>query len=97
MGNCFYPFLIFYVLANFQEQQQGGCTDEAEPFMGSGRFGNYLNWPVFDAFNDLTVYASDFCDSMAARAYLLGYNCDDEKELEAALKFCWSKCFIVKL
>ncbi|CAN4077208.1 unnamed protein product [Withania somnifera] len=23
-----------------------------------------------------------------ARAYLLGYNCDDEKELEAALRFC---------
>ncbi|CAL9071188.1 unnamed protein product [Musa textilis] len=43
------------------EQQQEGVGDEAEPFMGSGRF---------------------------ARAYLLGYNCDDEKELEAALKFC---------
>ncbi|XWS62276.1 hypothetical protein CRYUN_Cryun07bG0196300 [Craigia yunnanensis] len=38
-----------------QEQQQGGGIDEAEPFMGSGRF---------------------------ARAYLLGYNCDDEKELK---------------
>ncbi|XP_065876981.1 F-box protein SKIP31 isoform X2 [Euphorbia lathyris] len=34
-------------------------ADEAEPFMGSGRF---------------------------ARAYLLGYNCDDENELEAALR-----------
>ncbi|WOL13204.1 F-box protein SKIP31 isoform X3 [Canna indica] len=43
------------------EQQQSGVVDEAEPFMGSGRF---------------------------ARAYLLGYNCADEKELEAALKFC---------
>nr|XP_010918649.1 F-box protein SKIP31 isoform X3 [Elaeis guineensis] len=43
------------------EQQQGGVTDEAEPFMGSGRF---------------------------ARAYLLGYNCADEKELEKALRFC---------
>ncbi|XP_051151634.1 F-box protein SKIP31 [Andrographis paniculata] len=43
------------------EQQQGGVGDEAEPFMGSGRF---------------------------ARAYLLGYNCEDEKELEAALRFC---------
>ncbi|KAE9596847.1 hypothetical protein Lal_00007528 [Lupinus albus] len=43
------------------EQQQGGVTDEAEPFMGSGRF---------------------------ARAYLLGYNCADEKELEATLRFC---------
>ncbi|KAL7159755.1 hypothetical protein ABFS83_01G049100 [Erythranthe nasuta] len=42
-------------------QQQVGAPDEAEPFMGSGRF---------------------------ARAYLLGYNCDDEKELEAALRFC---------
>lgn len=44
-----------------QEQQQCGGADEAEPFMGSGRF---------------------------ARAYLLGYNCEDEKELEAALRFC---------
>lgn len=26
---------------------------------------------------------------MAARAYLLGYNCADEKELKAALRFCW--------
>ncbi|KAL1834694.1 F-box protein SKIP31 [Daucus carota subsp. sativus] len=43
------------------DQQQDGITDEAEPFMGSGRF---------------------------ARAYLLGYNCADEKELEACLKFC---------
>ncbi|XP_072966307.1 F-box protein SKIP31 [Typha angustifolia] len=43
------------------DQQQGGVTDEAEPFMGSGRF---------------------------ARAYLLGYNCADEKELKAALRFC---------
>ncbi|XP_021744740.1 F-box protein SKIP31-like isoform X1 [Chenopodium quinoa] len=44
-----------------QEQQQDVVADEAEPFMGAGRF---------------------------ARAYLLGYNCDDEKELEAALRFC---------
>ncbi|XP_057525245.1 F-box protein SKIP31 [Amaranthus tricolor] len=44
-----------------EEQQEGVVTDEAEPFMGAGRF---------------------------ARAYLLGYNCDDEKELEAALRFC---------
>ncbi|XP_026413178.1 F-box protein SKIP31-like isoform X1 [Papaver somniferum] len=42
-------------------EQQGGGTDEAEPFMGSGRF---------------------------ARAYLLGYNCADEKELEAVSRFC---------
>lgn len=27
--------------------------------------------------------------NFAARAYLLGYNCADEKELEAALRFCW--------
>ncbi|KAJ3672564.1 hypothetical protein LUZ60_007285 [Juncus effusus] len=43
------------------DQQQAGGGDEAEPFMGSGRF---------------------------ARAYLLGYNCADEKELEATLRFC---------
>ncbi|KAJ4707602.1 F-box protein SKIP31 [Melia azedarach] len=42
-------------------EQQGGVTDEAEPFMGSGRF---------------------------ARAYTLGYNCEDEKELEYTLRFC---------
>lgn len=44
-----------------QEQHQGVVADEAEPFMGAGRF---------------------------ARAYLLGYNCDDERELEDALRFC---------
>ncbi|KAL5724543.1 hypothetical protein ACHQM5_007788 [Ranunculus cassubicifolius] len=59
-GHCFDA-----VLANTEAEpdaeQQGGVTDEAEPFMGSGRF---------------------------ARAYLLGYGCDDEKELEAALRFC---------
>ncbi|XP_071698281.1 F-box protein SKIP31-like [Rutidosis leptorrhynchoides] len=44
-----------------EQQQQGGATDEPEPFMGSGRF---------------------------ARAYQLGYNCEDEKELEACLRFC---------
>ncbi|GAV80251.1 Herpes_UL92 domain-containing protein/F-box-like domain-containing protein [Cephalotus follicularis] len=43
------------------DPELGGATDEAEPFMGSGRF---------------------------ARAYLLGYNCTDEKELKAALRFC---------
>jgi hypothetical protein len=43
------------------EQFEGGVTDDAEPFMGSGRF---------------------------ARAYQLGYNCSDEKELEATLRFC---------
>ncbi|XP_006656477.1 F-box protein SKIP31 [Oryza brachyantha] len=43
------------------DQQQGGVTDEAEPFMGSGRF---------------------------ARAYQLGYDCADEKELEYTLRFC---------
>ncbi|KAH7553363.1 hypothetical protein ACOSP7_029948 [Xanthoceras sorbifolium] len=43
------------------DSEQGGATDEAEPFMGSGRF---------------------------ARAYQLGYDCEDEKELEAALRFC---------
>ncbi|XP_044504394.1 F-box protein SKIP31 isoform X2 [Mangifera indica] len=43
------------------DSEQGGVADEAEPFMGSGRF---------------------------AQAYTLGYNCDDEKELEAALRFC---------
>lgn len=26
-------------MSNLQEQQQAGGTDEAEPFMGSGRFG----------------------------------------------------------
>ncbi|KAL9665005.1 hypothetical protein QQ045_020414 [Rhodiola kirilowii] len=43
------------------DQQQSCAVDEAEPFMGSGRF---------------------------ARAYELGYNCADEKELEDTLRFC---------
>ncbi|CAN1143925.1 F-box protein SKIP31 [Linum perenne] len=43
------------------DQQQYAGTEEAEPFMGSGRF---------------------------ARAYMLGYNCDNEQELQDALRFC---------
>ncbi|KAK6129884.1 hypothetical protein DH2020_036355 [Rehmannia glutinosa] len=60
-GRCFDRLLSPAEMEPDAEQQQGGATDEAEPFMGSGRF---------------------------ARAYLLGYNCEDEKELEAALRFC---------
>uniref|UniRef100_A0A2N9FFB2 F-box domain-containing protein n=1 Tax=Fagus sylvatica TaxID=28930 RepID=A0A2N9FFB2_FAGSY len=60
-GHCFDRLLSAAEMEPDTEQQQGGVTDEAEPFMGSGRF---------------------------ARAYLLGYNCADEKELEAALRFC---------
>ncbi|EXC31693.1 F-box protein SKIP31 [Morus notabilis] len=60
-GHCFDGLLSPAEMEPDVEQQQGGGTDEAEPFMGSGRF---------------------------ARAYLLGYNCADEKELEAALRFC---------
>ncbi|OWM65054.1 hypothetical protein CDL15_Pgr028772 [Punica granatum] len=62
-GHCFDRLLSPAEMEpdNFQDQQTGGVTDEAEPFMGSGRF---------------------------ARAYLLGYNCTDEKELDAVLRFC---------
>ncbi|KAI9083939.1 hypothetical protein K1719_034197 [Acacia pycnantha] len=60
-GHCFDRLLSPSEMEPDAEQQQGGATDEAEPFMGSGRF---------------------------ARAYLLGYNCADEKELEATLRFC---------
>ncbi|XP_073021046.1 F-box protein SKIP31-like [Primulina eburnea] len=60
-GRCFDRLLSPSEMEYDADQQQGGVADEAEPFMGSGRF---------------------------ARAYLLGYNCEDEKELEAALRFC---------
>ncbi|CAA0812040.1 F-box protein SKIP31 [Striga hermonthica] len=60
-GRCFERLLCADEMEPDAEQQQVGVTDEAEPFMGSGRF---------------------------ARAYLLGYNCEDEKELEDALRFC---------
>ncbi|XP_038896910.1 F-box protein SKIP31 isoform X1 [Benincasa hispida] len=60
-GHCFDTLLLPDSMEPDTEQQQGGVTDEAEPFMGSGRF---------------------------ARAYLLGYNCVDEAELEATLRFC---------
>ncbi|PQQ05949.1 F-box protein SKIP31 [Prunus yedoensis var. nudiflora] len=60
-GHCFDRLLSPAEMEPDSELQQGGATDEAEPFMGSGRF---------------------------ARAYLLGYNCADEKELEDALRFC---------
>lgn len=59
-GHCFDRMLSPSEMELDGEQLQVGNTDEAEPFMGSGRF---------------------------ARAYLLGYNCDDEKELEDALRF----------
>lgn len=60
-GHCFDMLLPQSEIDPEFDQQQGGATDEPEPFMGSGRF---------------------------ARAYLLGYNCEDEKELEATLRFC---------
>ncbi|KAI3468515.1 hypothetical protein Pfo_025178 [Paulownia fortunei] len=60
-GRCFDRLISPAEMEPDAEQQQVGATDEAEPFMGSGRF---------------------------ARAYLLGYNCEDEKELEAALRSC---------
>ncbi|XVE99975.1 hypothetical protein REPUB_Repub03eG0246300 [Reevesia pubescens] len=89
-GHCFDRLLSPSEMELDPEQQQGGGTDEAEPFMGSGRFGNenYLNLSIFHGFPDFIVCLSDFYDSVAARAYLLGYNCEDEKELEAALRFC---------
>lgn len=63
-GRCFdrwlSPLEEELYLGDQQDDASNG-VDEAEPFMGSGRF---------------------------ARAYLLGYNCDDEKELEAALAIC---------
>lgn len=60
-GRCFDTLLSSTEMESDTEQQLSGLIDEAEPFMGAGRF---------------------------ARAYLLGYNCADEKELEAALRFC---------
>lgn len=61
-GHCFDRLLSpSEIGGDMEDQQQVGVTDEAEPFMGSGRF---------------------------ARAYQLGYNCEDEKELEACLRFC---------
>ncbi|KAL8162615.1 hypothetical protein V2J09_014104 [Rumex salicifolius] len=58
-GRCFDTLLSPSEMES--DAQQIGAVDEAEPFMGSGRF---------------------------ARAYLLGYNCADEKELEDALTYC---------
>lgn len=62
-GRCFDRLLsVSETEEDAEEELQQGCVaDEAEPFMGAGRF---------------------------ARAYLLGYNCADEKELEATLRFC---------
>lgn len=44
---AFYHFFkvvtVSSIVMKLQEQQQVGATDEAEPFMGSGRFGmNYI-------------------------------------------------------
>ncbi|KAK4793693.1 hypothetical protein SAY86_024128 [Trapa natans] len=60
-GHCFERLLSPGEMEPDNDQQIDGVTDEAEPFMGSGRF---------------------------ARAYNLGYNCTNEKELDAVLRFC---------
>ncbi|CAM8880756.1 unnamed protein product [Rhodiola kirilowii] len=60
-GHCFDRLLSPAETDLEADQQQSCAVDEAEPFMGSGRF---------------------------ARAYELGYNCADEKELEDTLRFC---------
>ena len=74
-----------------QEQQQGGAADEAEPFMGSGRFGKPMSFTfilLLVSCMDLYLQLIMVCVFYTARAYLLGYNCADEKELEATLRFC---------
>lgn len=69
--------------------------------MGSGRFGNenYSSLLLFSSSLISFIYVYDLLKlflynlimmCVAARAYLLGYNCADEKELEAALRFCWT-------
>lgn len=41
--------LILLILSGtaIQEQQQAGATDEAEPFMGSGRFGTKFSMSYY--------------------------------------------------
>ncbi|KAK4787994.1 hypothetical protein SAY86_019313 [Trapa natans] len=60
-GHCFEQLLSPGEMEPYNDQQIGGATDEAEPFMGSTRF---------------------------AQAYYLGYNCANEKELDAVMRFC---------
>jgi len=54
--------------------------------MGSGRFGNFSSATHTTCLSKLVIYPVRLY--FAARAYLLGYNCADEKELQAALRFC---------
>ncbi|CAL0314239.1 unnamed protein product [Lupinus luteus] len=42
-GHCFDRLLSASEMEPDAEQQQGGVTDEAEPFMGSGRFGKDMD------------------------------------------------------
>ncbi|XP_075108876.1 F-box protein SKIP31 isoform X4 [Nicotiana tabacum] len=46
-GHCFERMLSPSEMEQDGEQQQGGTTDEAEPFMGSGRFGIYTVVSIF--------------------------------------------------
>ncbi|KAM7269016.1 hypothetical protein ACFE04_024513 [Oxalis oulophora] len=69
-GRCFDRLMSPSEFEPDPEQLQAGGTDEAEPFMGSGRF------------------ASDYLACPTARAYQLGYDCSNEKELEDTLRFC---------
>lgn len=45
--------MSFSAFTQEQEQQEGGVTDEAEPFMGAGRFGidNILSFSFPDKFS----------------------------------------------
>jgi len=49
----------------FQEQQQGGVADEAEPFMGSGRFGKLVSLALdpFSFEGNQLAPASHYSDS----------------------------------
>lgn len=46
----------FLIPLKYQELQQGGVTDEAEPFMGSGRFGKHINLAFMFNFLGLNLF-----------------------------------------
>lgn len=59
---------------------------DEEPFMGSGRGMDITSVLTSCLFFSPTYILISYV-SMTARAYMLGYSCHDEKELEACLRF----------
>ena len=86
---CSFDFLII-ILICFQGNQlmdNNAVLEEAdEPSMGAGRLGKVPGYSWFERSDSLIILFAVILSFLTGRAYSLGYNCDDERELEAVLR-----------